>query len=147
MPRLARLVSARESGEFLRSAVRLAGMGFGLGLAGAGVAVAIGPVVLRIMYGRQFDAYAGLLVGVMGAAALGYAGIALGFAITAARAFDAQAPLFCLVAATCGGASWLLTPKFGLWGAVMALALAALTQISGEALLLRRALRGMAASR
>ena len=146
-PRLARYVSARETGKFLRSAIGLAGAGFGLGLAGAGVAAAIGPAVLRLVYGRQFDAYGGLLVGVMGAAALGYAGIALGFAITAARAFDAQAPLFCLVAATCGGASWVLAPKYGLWGAVIALSLAALVQISGEALLLRRALRGMAAAR
>ena len=146
-PYLARHASGGKPKEFLRLTFSLAGWVFALGVAGVLAAAAIGPTILALVYRREFATYAGLLVGVMGAATLGYVGIALGYAITAARAFDAQVPLFCLVAASCGAASWLLVPRFGLRGAVAALALAASVQIGGEALLLSRALNRMAAAR
>jgi len=71
----------------------------------------------------------------------------LGYAITSARAFDAQLPLFCVVAASCGCAAWLLIPRWGLAGAPMALAVAAGVQICGEAAILARALRRMEPAR
>ena len=77
----------------------------------------------------------------MAAGILSYAGSALGYVITAARAFGSQAPLFLAVAAVSGAASWVLVPRFGLEGAALALALAWLAQIAGELLILRRALR------
>ena len=58
-----------------------------------------------------------------------------------ARAFDAQLPLFCAMAATCGVGAWLLIPRFGLMGAPIALAAAACVQIAGEIAILTRALR------
>jgi O-antigen/teichoic acid export membrane protein len=146
-PKLAHLAEAGERKEFLRLTVGLASWVFGLGLAGVAAALALGPTLLALLYRGDFATYSGLLVAVMGAATLGYVGIAMGFAITAARAFDAQVPLFCLVAAVCGAASWLLVPRFGLSGAVMALGLAACAQIAGEAVLLGRALNRMAAAR
>jgi len=63
--------------------------------------------------------------------------------VTSVRAFDAQMPLFCAVAASCGMASWWLVPRFGLQGAVAALSIAACVQIAGEALILARAFRRM----
>lgn len=146
-PHLARHAESREPKEFLRLTMALAGWVFGLGAVGILAAATMGPALLTLLYRGEFGAYGGLLVAVMGAAALAYVGIALGFAITACRAFDAQVPLFCVVAASCGGASWLLIPRFGLRGAAMALALAASVQIGGEALLLGRALHRMAAAR
>jgi O-antigen/teichoic acid export membrane protein len=77
----------------------------------------------------------------MAAGILSYAGSALGYVITAARAFDSQAPLFLAVALVSAVASWALVPKLGLEGAALALALAWLAQIAGELLILRRALR------
>ena len=65
----------------------------------------------------------------------------LGYVITSVRAFDAQLPLFCAVAAACAGASWLLVPRFGLMGAPAALALAACVQVVGELGILARAFR------
>ena len=101
--------------------------------------------MLRLVYRPEYAVHSGLLVAFMGAAVAGYVAIALGYVITAARAFNAQAPLFCGVAASCGLASWLLVPRFGLRGAVLALALAALVQIGGEALILVRAVHRMEA--
>jgi hypothetical protein len=51
-------------------------------------------------------------------------------------------PLFCAVALACAAAAWTLVPRFGLYGAPIALAIAAAVQIAGELLILGRALRG-----
>jgi O-antigen/teichoic acid export membrane protein len=144
-PHLAHHAEAGERKQFLRLTMGLTGWVLALGIAGMATAYVLGPMILAILYRGEFAAYSDLLVGLMGAATLGYVGIALGFAITAARAFDAQVPLFCVVAATCGAASWVLVPLFGLPGAVAALGAAACVQIGGEALLLSSALSRMAA--
>lgn len=140
-PRLARHFSRRESRQFLRLTFLLAASMGGLGVAGVAVAAVFGATILGVAYRPEYAAHGGLLVAVMGAAIPSYMAAALGYAITAARAFDAQVPLFCVVAASCGAASWLLVPRFGLRGAAMSLAIAASVQIGGEALILARAMR------
>ena len=145
-PRLARHFSRRESGRFLRLTFRLAASVCALGAAGVVVAAAFGQTILRVVYGPEYAAHGGLLVAVMGSAIPAYVAIALGYAITAARAFDAQVPLFCVVAASCGGASWLLVPRFGLRGAALSLGIAASVQIGGEALILARVMRRIGAA-
>jgi O-antigen/teichoic acid export membrane protein len=140
-PRLARHFSRRELEDFRRLTARLSGSVLALGAAGVVVAAVFGKLVLRLVYRPEYAAYSGLLVAFMGASVAAYLAIALGYVITAARAFTAQAPLFCVVAAVCGLASWLLVPRFGLRGAVLALTLAALLQIGGEVLILFRAIR------
>ncbi|HEY3443680.1 MAG TPA: oligosaccharide flippase family protein [Paludibaculum sp.] len=145
-PKLARLASMHEPANFLRLAAKLGALVFGLGVAGVACAALLGKVVLTLAYRPEYAAYSGLLVGVMGAAIPGYVAAALGYAVTAARAFDAQVPMFCIVAASCGYASWLLVPRLGLSGAVVAMAVAAAAQIGGQALILRRALRQMEAT-
>jgi O-antigen/teichoic acid export membrane protein len=146
-PRLARHFTLRESKRFRRLTFLLAASVCGLGVAGVAVAAVFGATVLRIVYRPEFAVHSGLLVAVMGTAIPGYVAIALGYAITAARAFDAQVPLFCVVAASCGGASWLLVPRFGLRGAALSLAFAASVQIGGEAWILARAMRRIEAAR
>ena len=145
-PRLARHFSRRESSHFLRLTFLLAASVCALGVAGVVVAAAFGETILGVVYRPEYAAHGGLLVAVMGTAIPGYVAIALGYAITAARAFDAQVPLFCVVAASCGGASWLLVPRFGLRGAALSLAIAASVQIGGEALILARAMRRIEAA-
>jgi O-antigen/teichoic acid export membrane protein len=144
---LARHAAERQPRAFLHLTLRLGVWVLALGIAGIVVAATLGPFILPLVYRPEFAADTGLLVGVMGAAALAYIGAALGYALTAARAFDSQVPLLCGVAASCGISSWLLTPRYGLRGAVMALAIAACVQIGGQALLLSRAVHRMAVSR
>jgi O-antigen/teichoic acid export membrane protein len=140
-PRLARSFSEGNARLFLRLAAQLTGAACLLGAAGVGMALAVGRLALGIAYGPAFARYRGLLVWMMAAGILSYAGSALGYVITSARAFSSQAPLFVAVAAVAGVASWFLVPKLGLEGAALALALAWLAQIAGELLILRRALR------
>ena len=144
-PRLARHFSHRESRQFLRLTLLLAASVSALGVTGVAVAAIFGKTILGIVYRPEYAAHGALLVAVMGTAIPSYVAIALGYAITATRAFDAQVPLFCVVAATCGAASWLLVPRLGLRGAAVSLAIAASVQIGGEALILARATRRIGA--
>ena len=140
-PRLARYFGEGDRPRFRRLVAQLLALGLALGVAGVLGAALLGRLVLRLLYRPEFEVYGGLLTGVMGAAVLGYVANALGYAVTSARAFDAQLPLFCAVAGTCGFAAWLLIPRFGLFGAPMALAAAACVQICGELGILARAMR------
>jgi O-antigen/teichoic acid export membrane protein len=138
-PRLARYFAERNRARFLRLALQLVVLALALGAAGVVVAAIAGAPILRILYRAEYAQNAPLLTQVMAAAIPAYAAGILGYVITSARAFDAQLPLFCLVAASCGLASWLLIPRFGLAGAPMALAAAACVQIGGECAILARA--------
>lgn len=135
-PRLARYFAERSRARFLRLALQLVALALALGVAGVLVAAVAGAPILRILYRAEYAQYAALLTQVMAAAVPSYVAGILGYVITSARAFDAQLPLFCVVAASCGIASWLLIPRFGLAGAPMALAAAACVQICGEAAIL-----------
>ena len=145
-PRLAGHASRREPTQFLGLAAKLGGLVFGLGLAGVAGSALLGKVVLTIAYRAEYAAFSGLLVGVMAAAIPGYLAAALGYVVTAARAFDAQVPMLCLAAVASGWVSWYLVPRMGLGGAALAMAASAVVQISGQALILRRAMRRQAAA-
>lgn len=140
-PRLARYFIERDLLRFRGLVFRLAGLAILLGAAGVFIAVTLGKVVLRLIYRPEYEAYNGLLVAVMGAATLGYLAIALGYAVTAARVFKAQMPLFGCAALCCGAASWIWVPRVGLYGAVLAIAFAAFVQIVGQVLILTRVCR------
>jgi O-antigen/teichoic acid export membrane protein len=66
----------------------------------------------------------------MGAAWLGYLGSVLGYALTAARSFRAQAPLYgaTLLAIVVG--CMILIPPFGLVGAALAMAAGSVVQLA-----------------
>jgi O-antigen/teichoic acid export membrane protein len=140
-PRLARHFSIGDAAGFLRLAGKLGASVIGLGAAGVAAAFLLGPWVLTIAYRPEYADYSGLLVWVMGAAIPIYLAGVLGYAVTATRAFDAQAPLFAVVAAVCGIASWLLVPRLGLGGAAVALAATASLQVGGQLTILTRSLR------
>ncbi len=139
--RLARYFHQGQFAAFRRVTWGMAGFVVALGLAGIVVAELIGSFVLQLLYRPEFAAHQPLLVAAMGAGTLSYLAIALGYSVTSARIFRAQLPLFALSAAGCGLASWALVPQMGLYGAVLALALAALLQIVGQCWILTRALR------
>jgi O-antigen/teichoic acid export membrane protein len=140
-PRLARYFSQGDAPRFRRLALRLTGVAAMLGAAGIGVALVMGRFALALLYGGSYAAYSGLLVWLMAAALVNYVAGAMGYVITGARAFAAQAPLFAAVAATSGVASWLLVPRLGLEGAAAALGASSLVQAGGSLLILSHAWR------
>jgi len=146
MPRLARYYSANEVRRFRRLAWQLMAVAGALGVSGVLMALAVGKLVLRLVYRPEYAAYDGLLVWIMCAGVLSYAAVLLGYVITSARVYAAQAPLLILVGASSAVGSWFLVPRFGLNGAAMALAGAWLVQLAGETVILRRALVRMGAA-
>jgi O-antigen/teichoic acid export membrane protein len=144
-PRLARYCGARNRAAFGRLAWQLVGLALLLGVAGVATAAWLGPWFLGRIYRPAYAAYGGLLVWVMAAGIGAYTAGALGYVVTSTRAFAPQAPLHAAVALSAGMASWLLVPRLGLPGAALALAVASVVQIAGDLLILRRALREVAA--
>jgi O-antigen/teichoic acid export membrane protein len=140
-PRLARHFSLGDAPRFRRLAMQLTGVSVLLGAAGVGVALTMGRFALGLLYGRTYAAYGSLLVWLMAAALVSYVAGALGYVITSAREFTAQAPLFAAVAASSGIVSWLLVPRMGLEGAAVALGASSLVQAGGSLLILGRAWR------
>ncbi len=129
-PRLAVHYAAGERTAFRLLLLKLAGIAALLGGAGVLIAVLAGPTVLRLVYGPEYAAYNELFVLVMAAAGLGYVASFLGYAVTAARHFGVQTPVFVAVGLVTVAASVLLVPRAGLQGAGWAVLVAMACQLT-----------------
>jgi O-antigen/teichoic acid export membrane protein len=112
--------------------LRLAGFGAVLGAAGVVVAIVAGPQILALLYGPAYAAESDLLVWTMVTAGAGYVASFSGYAVTAARYYRSQIPLFALVAATNAFACYVFVPWMGLRGAALALGIAMAVQLIGS---------------
>ena len=137
-PRLAKLFAWEGPGAFATFSLRLLGFGALLGLCAVACAAALGRWVLTVMFRAEYASYAGLLTALMVAGAIGYMASLLGYAVTAARSFRAQAPLFAVVTVATVIASALLIPAYGLKGAAMASGVSSAVQLAGLAFLFLR---------
>jgi O-antigen/teichoic acid export membrane protein len=140
-PRLSRFFSMGETGRFASMLARSTGIGMFLGVAGVGVSLLGGPQILRFLYNNEYAGYSEVLVWMMVAATVSYVASMLGFGMTAARSFKAQAPLFAVVTATTIAGSALLIPSYHLVGAAYALGAASMLQLAGSLWVILRALR------
>ncbi len=135
-PRLARAIARNDKSEFFVLSVKLAGLGAGIGAVGVAISWAAGPMILTLLYGPEYAEHDDLLVWVLLAAAVGYAASFSGYAITAARFFRSQIPLFIAVTLTNALACNWLVPWLGLRGAALSLLTAACVQLLGTWLIL-----------
>jgi O-antigen/teichoic acid export membrane protein len=140
VPRLAQCYSQGRIAAFAGLVLRLSGGAAALGIIGVAVALFVGPQILAIVYGAEYAAHNDLLVWTMVAAAIGYVASFAGYAVTAARYFRIQIPLYVLVVAVTAAACWWLVPRMGLRGAALALCVSTLTQLLGMGLVLAHAL-------
>ena len=101
-------------------------------------AVVLGRWVLALMFRAEYAGYSGLLTALMVAGALGYMASLLGYAVTAARSFRPQMPLFVVVTIASLVSSALLIPAYGLAGAAIATGISSAVQLAGLALLFLR---------
>lgn len=139
--RLARHFAHGEIAEFRALVGKLVACGVALGAACVLVAVTAGSRVLRLLYTPEYAEHGDLFVLLTCAAAVGYVASFLGYAVTAARCFRAQSPLFAIVGAwTALACSWLI-PRYGLSGAGWALVSSAVLQLCGSLVLVARATR------
>lgn len=141
-PRLARAHAHGDRAGF----TRLLGFGilFGAALAllGALLSWLVGDEVLALVYGPDYGDAGGLLTAMCLVSVLAFTGSFLVGAATAARRFREQLPVAVLTCAAAVVGSLLAVPRWGVDGAVVAMAAAAVVQVVGYAVVVRRVLAG-----
>ena len=134
--RLARLYAEGRRRAFASLLLKLVGIGTVLGAGGIFVAWVAGAKLLAIVYRPEYAAESRLLVWFMVVAWIGYLGQFLGYAMTSARLFVHQIPLFALGVLTITAGSYWLVPQMGLQGAIIATLAGVMVQLLASAAVL-----------
>jgi O-antigen/teichoic acid export membrane protein len=108
--------------------LKLLGVGVLLGISMISVTAMFGREILLLIYGDPTYAQESLFVAVTVATTISFLASFLGYSMTAARYFRAQMPLFMAVTGSMALACFWLVPSYGLFGAAVALLIAALVQ-------------------
>jgi O-antigen/teichoic acid export membrane protein len=135
-PRLARYHATGDRAAFWRLLGRLLAVGLVAGVGGLLLVSFAGAPLLRLLYTEEYARHVGLLGLLMLAAAVSYLTSFLGCAMTAARAYRAQVPLFALVAAATAAGCQVGVPRYGMRGAAWGLVVAAGIQLVGSVVVL-----------
>jgi O-antigen/teichoic acid export membrane protein len=95
-----------------------------------------GKQAMAFVYRPEYSTHQDVLVWLMGASGFFYLGSTLGYAVTAARCFTPQLPLFACAAVTTAIGCIALVPSQGLRGVAIAILISSLIQCTGSAGLL-----------
>jgi O-antigen/teichoic acid export membrane protein len=126
---LARFYAEGRRRAFTMLVLKLLGIGTVLGLGGIFVAWIAGAKLLAIIYRPEYATESRLLVWFMVLAWMGYLSQFLGGAMTSARLFVHQIPLFAMGVLTISAGSYWLVPRMGLQGAIIATMAGVLLQL------------------
>jgi O-antigen/teichoic acid export membrane protein len=128
---LARYHADNNLSGFIVLLLKLLGVGLVLGVGGILFTAVAGRRLLALLYRPEYAEHAGLLLWFMVSALLSYLGQLLGAAITAARYFRSQIPLFTVVNGAMILFCYLMIPRTGLEGAVTATVATMAVQLVG----------------
>jgi O-antigen/teichoic acid export membrane protein len=126
---LARFYAEGRRRAFVLLLLKLLAIGTVLGVGGIVVAWLAGAELLAIIYRPEYAVESRLLVWFMVVAWIGYLGQFLGGAMTSARLFVHQIPLFALGVSVITLGSYWLVPRMGLQGAIVATMAGVLVQL------------------
>ena len=129
IPRLSRLYSAGRLAEFRSLLVRLVAAGGCLGLVGLAVARILGARLLTAIYGHEYAVHYPVFLVLILATAIYCVASMFTSAVTSARCFRIQVPLYGLVVGSNALACARWVPDSGLAGGAAAMAVAALTHL------------------
>ncbi len=129
IPRLSRLYCAGRLAEFRSLLLRLLAAGGTLGLAGLAVAQLMGVRLLTLIYGREYAAHYRVFLVLILATAIHCVACMLTSAVTSARCFRIQVPLYALVAGSNALACARWVPSAGLAGGAAAMVVAAVVHL------------------
>jgi O-antigen/teichoic acid export membrane protein len=127
-PWLAKYYAAGDAIAFRTLLLKLVGVASLLGGAIVLVALVAGGQILTFLYQPEYAEQTNLFVWLMVAAGISYVSSCLGYAMTAAKYFCIQVPMFLAVAVISPIACIWLLPYMGLLGAAIALIIAATVQ-------------------
>jgi O-antigen/teichoic acid export membrane protein len=145
-PRLARYYFEGRLTAFRRLLAKALGVAIAVGGVGLVLAATVGRPGVLLVFGEQYARRTDVLVWLVAAGILAYAGSFVGYAVTATRRFGVQLPLFAFTSASCAGASAWLIPRHGLVGGAWAWGGTLLLELVGTATILTCALRKRARS-
>lgn len=128
-PRLARQLASGDRIGFRRSTARLALLAAAAGASAFLLAAGAGRPLLALLFGAEYAVETAAFTWMVAAGALGFVASILGYAMTAARQFRQQVPLFIGVLAVLTASCLGLVPAFGLKGAAWAWMLASGVQL------------------
>jgi O-antigen/teichoic acid export membrane protein len=130
IPRLSRLYAEGQLTEFRTLLLKLVAAGGGLGLAGLAVARMMGARLLTLLYGHEYAVHYQVFLVLILATAIHCAACMLTSAVTSARCFRIQVPLYALVVGSNAIACARWVPAGGLAGGAAAMAVAALVHLT-----------------
>jgi O-antigen/teichoic acid export membrane protein len=119
--------------QYKRVLLSLVGIAGGVGIVGIAAAAFAGPFILSLLYRPEYVVQTKVFTGLMIVGALMYLSSSLSQGVMAARCFKILFPIVLVSTALTAGGSWLWIPKYGLLGAVGALALGGVAQLLGNA--------------
>jgi O-antigen/teichoic acid export membrane protein len=122
VPRLSKYYAAGNNHAYKQLLLKLVAAGIAMGMAGVLGAIFFGSWVLTILYSPDYAAYSQIFSWLMLVNGFSIIASFLGYAMTAARHFKIQLPLFMLVILVTGIVAWQAIPRLGLIGGVFALA-------------------------
>jgi O-antigen/teichoic acid export membrane protein len=140
-PRLARHYSNRDYRAFSSLVRKLLCLGLAIGLGGIVLIWLAGRPILLLLYQPEYADSTGVFLWLGIAAAISYLASLLGYAMTAARYFRAQLPVFLIATLVTAVGCAILVPHYQLSGAAIAMILAAICQAIGSAAVITHALR------
>jgi O-antigen/teichoic acid export membrane protein len=117
--RLATLHASGDRSGFARLLGKMMLFALGLGVLGVLIAWGVGALILELAYGARFAQQPALFVMVMAVALVSYLAAPLGYAMTAMQRFRVQFFLFLTVVLISATGCWLLTPRYGMHGALL----------------------------
>jgi O-antigen/teichoic acid export membrane protein len=129
IPRLSRLYTAGRLDEFRSLLIRLVAAGGCLGLAGLATARILGVRLLTTLYGHEYAAHYQVFLILILATAIHCVACMLTSAVTSARRFRIQVPLYALVVGSNALACARWVPSAGLAGGAAAMAVAAVVHL------------------
>jgi O-antigen/teichoic acid export membrane protein len=140
LPRLARQFDS-DRPAFVRLLKNMVSLGAVVGMAGVGIAVFFGPALLRLVYRADYAQYANVFIWLMVGGAFAFVASMLGYAMTAARVFRPQVPLFLGTTVVTALACWTMIPRWGLAGSAYALLIGTIVSCAGSAYIVAHSLR------
>jgi|GEM_PF-182630 len=142
-PRMARYYAARDRQAFVGLQRRLLLLGVIVGAAAPAVAAVVGRPLLTFFYTPEYARHLDVFILYLAAGGLSYVDGSIGWAITAARAFKAQAISLAMLTLVIAGSSAWLIPRYGLRGAAWAAVVAAVAQLIINSVILKHVLRAL----
>jgi O-antigen/teichoic acid export membrane protein len=125
VPRLARFYAGARLTEYRALLLKMLAVGASLGLAGLSVARLFGARLLSMFFGSEYAAHSGTFVVLILAASIYCVACMFTSAVTSARRFMIQAPIYVLIAASNAAACAIWVPASGLAGGAAAMVVAA----------------------